>query len=147
MYDENFSELVKQFVILLWLFEILLVMNSNPHGHLKGKENGNNFRFFCRVFFTAESPAVSSSQGYLNTFSQSMKLLSDLGADLQRKFMADKEEDLDSTEFACMEDYTMGKQSRRMNPSCQDGFLFPRLYIWPFLYFPFLSLQSSLQVK
>lgn len=122
-------------------------MNSNRHGHLKGKKNGNNFSFFCRLFFTAGSPTVSSSQCYLNTFSQSMKLLSDLGADLQRKFMVDKEEDLDSTEFACMEDYTMGKQSRRMNPSCQDGFLFPRLYMWPFLYFPFLSLQFSFQVK
>lgn len=49
-YDESISELLKQFVILLWLFEMLLVVNNSPRGHLKGKQNGNNFSFFVGYF-------------------------------------------------------------------------------------------------
>jgi len=51
-YDENFSELVKQFVILFWLFETLLAVNSKPHGHVNGKQNGNNFNFFFVGYFS-----------------------------------------------------------------------------------------------
>lgn len=65
MYDENFSELVNQFVILFWLFEIVLVMNSNPHGHLKGKQNGNNFSFFCKIFFTVRQCVQPKHKAFL----------------------------------------------------------------------------------
>lgn len=116
------SELVKQFVILFWFFAIPLAVRYNYYHHLNEEQNWNTSSFFLFLGYFYQFPSVSFLFRRLciyfhpkyKAFVWLWFLIS------EEKILAGKEEDLDSTLFACLEDCTKGKQSRRTNSFCQD---------------------------